>query len=28
MAQEYIAGAAPTTPLGREEVGEDLDRAA
>ncbi len=28
MAQEYIAGAPPTTPLGREEAGEDLDRAA
>jgi predicted unusual protein kinase regulating ubiquinone biosynthesis (AarF/ABC1/UbiB family) len=28
MAQEYIAGAAPTTSLGREEAGEDLDEAA
>ena len=28
MAQEYIAGAPPTTPLGREEAGEDLDQAA
>jgi hypothetical protein len=28
MAQEYIAGAPPTTPLGREEAGQDLDQAA
>ncbi len=28
MAQEYIAGVPPTTPLGREEAGRALDRAA